>query len=201
MLAGEITNMRNAMYTRYTYFIMFLYICAKRRGNSLQISHWVRPGPCAVTCVCAPVVIIGPVAGLKINFFGIRWISFRVGSVPVRINIVPRQKDEQCRPQDEQKMRLGCLTSLTLCCLWWTRQVKSSLFLSLHSAHLYLCCSFLSVAMALVHVEQSCQKEHINPVFDSWWAFYLRNDHRAMLWCSVVVKLPVVGWMSSAALY
>lgn len=114
MLAGEITNMRNAMYTRYTYFIMFLYICAKRRGNSLQISHWVRPGPCAVTCVCAPVVIIGPVAGLKINFFGICWISFRVGSVPVRINIVPRQKDEQCGPQDEQKMRLGCLTSLTV---------------------------------------------------------------------------------------
>lgn len=69
MLAGKVTNVRYAMYTRYTYFHVFVY-CAKRRGNSLQISDRLRPGPCAVSCVCAPVVIIGQVAGLKINIFG-----------------------------------------------------------------------------------------------------------------------------------
>lgn len=106
---------------------------------------------------------------------------------------MPRQKDGQCRRQDEQKMGQVFLTS---CCWCWMRQVKSSLFLSLHSAHLYLYCSFLSVAMALLHVEprKTCEKECVNPVFDSWWASYLRNVN-SELWWDVVWWWNFSGWM------
>lgn len=44
MLPGEVTTVRNAMYTRYTYFNdIFAYLC-QERGNLIQISQGVRPG-------------------------------------------------------------------------------------------------------------------------------------------------------------
>lgn len=70
MLAGEVANV-SMLCIQGIHILMGFCILCQERGNSLQISHGVRPGPCAVSCVCAPVVITGQVAVLKINILGI----------------------------------------------------------------------------------------------------------------------------------
>lgn len=74
MLAGEITNVRNATYTRYTY-TYFNDICAylcQERGNSIQDLGQVYGflSLCRPYCVWTSVFIVGEVADLKITFLG-----------------------------------------------------------------------------------------------------------------------------------